>query len=92
MHEFCHAEATFWLRTLDSKCDRMPNYHGGDDCPESNGEPRRTFPTYHLKEGPGIMILRKTEPGEDPPNSEAMTEELFREETRCDRERLGGDG
>ena len=38
------------------------------------------------------MILRKTEPGEDPPYLETMMEELLREGTRRERERRGGDG
>ena len=66
MHEFWHAETTYWPRTLDAECERMPNYHGGEDHPESSGEPRQTFPPYQPKERPGIMILRKAEPGEDP--------------------------
>ena len=70
----------------------MPNYHGGADRPESNGEPRQTFPPYQPKVGPGVMILIKTEPGEDQSYLEAMMEELFSEETSCERERRCGDG
>ena len=78
MHEFWHADTTFWLHALEAKCDRTPNYHGGEDRPESSGEPRQTFPPNQPKEEPGMMILRKTEPGEEPPYLEAMMEELLR--------------
>ena len=49
---------------------------------EHSGEPRHTFPPHQPKEGPAIMILRKTEPGEYPPYLETTMAELLREGTR----------
>ncbi len=76
MHESWHAERTFWLRALDTVCERMPDYHGGQEWPAPSGEKRTTFPPYQppTEDRPGIMVLRKVEPGEEPPDIEALLE------------------
>ena len=76
MHEFWHAETTHWLRALDVQCERMPDYHGGEERPAPGGEPQQTFPPYQppTEDRPGTMILRKHEPGEEPPDLETLLE------------------
>ena len=74
MHEFWHVEQTFWLRALDATYERMPDYHGGEERPAASSERQQTFPPYEPREGPGIMILRKYEPGEEPPDIQAFLE------------------
>ena len=72
MHWAWHAETTFWLRALDAACEQMPDYHGGEDRQYPSGEPQQTFPPYRPPEdGRGIIVLRKYETGEDPPDMEA---------------------
>ncbi|MYC35250.1 MAG: hypothetical protein F4X64_19050 [Chloroflexi bacterium] len=75
-HEFWHTERTFWLRAVDAVCERMPDYHGGEPHPPPSGEPQQTFPPYQppTEDRPGIMILREYEPGEEPPDLDALLE------------------
>ncbi len=75
-HEFWHAELTHWLRGLDAQCERMPDYHGGEPHPTPSGERQQTFPPYQppTEDRPGIMVLRKYEPGEELPDIEALLE------------------
>ena len=62
MHEFWHAEETFWLRPLDAECQRAPDYNGGEKRPAPSGRPQPTFPTFRpTNDGPGIMLLRPEE-------------------------------
>jgi len=83
MHEFWHTERTFWLRALDAVCERMPDYHGGAELPAPSGEGQVTFPPYRPSEDtPGVFLLRKYEPGEEPPDVEALLEEARIEHVR----------
>ena len=75
MHEFWHAETTFWLRALDATCERMPDYHGGEERPAPSGERRQIWPPYRpSEETPGVFYLRRYESGEMPPDIEALLE------------------
>ena len=92
MHESWHVEQTFWLRGLDAQFERIPDYHGGEERPAPSGEPQATFPPYEppTEDRPGVFVLRKYEPGEEP-DMDALMEQLLQEETRLLRERLGID-
>ena len=76
MHESWHAETTFWLGALDAVCERMPDYHGGEERPVPSGEPEQTFPPYQppTEDRPGIMVLRRYESGGAPSDIEALLE------------------
>ena len=76
MHEFWHVEQTFWLRAVDATCERMPDYHGGEERPAASGERQQTFPPYEppTEDRPGVFVLRKYEPGEEPPDIQAFLE------------------
>ena len=93
MHEFWHAESTFWLRAMDAERERLPDYHGGEECPAPSGEPQPTLPSFRpTEDGPGVMILRRYEPGEDAPDAEALLESLREEANRRNADLSGGGG
>ena len=75
MHESWHAETTFWLRHLDAECERMPDYHGGEERPAPSGDRRQIWPPYRPSEDtPGVFYLRRHESGEPPSDFEALLE------------------
>lgn len=81
MHEFWHAETTHWLRALEVQCDRMPDYHGGEERPTPSGERQTIWPPYRPSEDtPGVMYLRRYESGEIP--SETDIQQLLEAERR----------
>lgn len=86
MHESWHTERTFWLRALDASCEQLPDYHGGEERPAPSGEPQQTFPPYEppSEDRPGVFVLRRYEPGEAPPDFEALLE--------AERRRIAGVG
>ena len=92
-HEFWHTERTFWLRAVDAQCERMPDYHGGEQRPAPSGERQQTFPPYQppTEDRPGIMALRKYEPGEELPDMDSIMESLLEEARLEQLRRLGND-
>lgn len=75
MHEFWHAESTHWLRALGVDCERMADYHGGEERPAPSGERRQIWPPYRPSEDtPGVFHLRRYESDEMPSDIEALLE------------------
>ena len=75
MHEFWHAETTFWLRALDATCERMPDYHGGEERPAPSGERQQIWPPYRPSEDtPGVFYLRRYESDGTSSDIEALME------------------
>ena len=73
MHEAWHAETTHWLRAVDAVCERMPDYHGGQERPAPSGERQTIWPPYRPPEDtPGVFYLRRYESGEMPSDADIL--------------------
>ncbi len=83
MHEFWHTETTFWLRELDVGYECLPDYYGGERRPDLSGQRQPTWPPFRPpKEGAGVMLRRKYEPGEDPPDVDSHINALLEQARR----------
>ena len=83
MHEFWHTETTFWLRELDVGYERLPDYYGGERRPDLSGQRQPTWPPFRPpEEGVGVMLRRKYEPGEDPPDVDSHINALLEQARR----------
>ena len=93
MHWAWHAEKTFWLRALDARCERIADYHGGEDRPAPSGQPQQTFPPYNPPgDAPGIVVLGRYESGDHPLDLEALREETGRGRERRRENDMPGSG
>ena len=73
MHEFWHTETTSGMGELDVGYERLPDYHRGEKRPGPSGQRQPTRPPFRPpEEGAGVMLLRKYEPGEDPPDVDSL--------------------
>ena len=73
MREFWHTETTSGMGELDVGYERLPDYHGGERRPDPSSQRQPTWPAFRpLEEGAGVMLLRKYEPGEDPPDVDSL--------------------
>ncbi len=83
MHEFWHTETTFWLRELDVGYERLPDYHDSERRPDPSGQRQPTWPPFRPpEEGAGMMLRRKYEPGEDPPDVDSHINALLEQARR----------